>query len=244
LARDAKNNKGFYRYVNQKRKLKERIAPLLNKNGDLLSTDEEKDEVRHNFFASVFTGSLSPQPSRVNGLQHGEQRGTMHYIYVIYPTKTFSLYFSSLPEKALQFFSNGFFFWLCKRLSHFFLVCKLLVPIKQLPKNGTCNEATCLLNNIRGFLKLNIFNGIITLQYKLNYYFPNTAGCLPTLAQKTKSGYTLQTALLTAYYCLQFYFNKRNKNLKLSTTWAAEQKINSTPIRSSTTWYNLEKQDI
>ncbi|KAK4806236.1 hypothetical protein QYF61_013380 [Mycteria americana] len=45
LARDAKNNKkGFYRYINQKRKVKESVPPLMNKNGDLASTDEEKAE--------------------------------------------------------------------------------------------------------------------------------------------------------------------------------------------------------
>ncbi|KFQ62398.1 hypothetical protein N334_02973, partial [Pelecanus crispus] len=57
LARDIKNNKkGFYRYVNQKRKVKESVPPLMNKNSDLVSTDEEKAEVINNLFASVFTG--------------------------------------------------------------------------------------------------------------------------------------------------------------------------------------------
>ncbi|KAK4818026.1 hypothetical protein QYF61_004150 [Mycteria americana] len=44
LARDAKNNKkGFYRYINQKRKVKESLPPLMNKNGDLVSTDEKAE---------------------------------------------------------------------------------------------------------------------------------------------------------------------------------------------------------
>jgi len=54
LARDAKNNKkGFYRYVSQKRKVKESIPPppAMNKNGSLVSTDEEKAEVVNDFFA-------------------------------------------------------------------------------------------------------------------------------------------------------------------------------------------------
>ncbi|KFQ50610.1 hypothetical protein N334_03009, partial [Pelecanus crispus] len=75
LARDVKNNKkGFYRYVNQKRKVKESVPSLMNKNADLVPTDKEKAEVL-NFFASVFTGNLSPHPSRVDGPQDGDQGG-------------------------------------------------------------------------------------------------------------------------------------------------------------------------
>ncbi|KAK4816288.1 hypothetical protein QYF61_014586 [Mycteria americana] len=76
LARDAKNNKkGFYRYTNQKRKVKESVPPLMNKNGDLVSTDEEKAEVLNNFFALVFSGNHSPHPSQVNGQHVGDQGG-------------------------------------------------------------------------------------------------------------------------------------------------------------------------
>jgi len=42
LARDAKINKqSFYRYVNQKRNVKESVPSLMSKNGDLVLTDEE-----------------------------------------------------------------------------------------------------------------------------------------------------------------------------------------------------------
>ncbi|KFQ75511.1 hypothetical protein N337_12410, partial [Phoenicopterus ruber ruber] len=63
LARDAKNNKGFYRYVSQKRKVKESIPPLKSRTGKLVSTDEEKAEVLNNFFASVLTSNLSSNTS-------------------------------------------------------------------------------------------------------------------------------------------------------------------------------------
>ncbi|KFM11756.1 hypothetical protein AS27_15251, partial [Aptenodytes forsteri] len=70
LARDAKNNnKGFYRYVSQKRKAKETVPPLMSKTGKLVTTDEEKAEVLNNFFASVFTATSLPTPLEWDGLQ-------------------------------------------------------------------------------------------------------------------------------------------------------------------------------
>ncbi|KFR08823.1 hypothetical protein N306_10297, partial [Opisthocomus hoazin] len=76
LARDAKNNKkGFYRYVSQKKKVKESVPRLMSKTGKLVTADEEKAEVLNNFFASVFTGNLSPHPSRVDGWHEGDQEG-------------------------------------------------------------------------------------------------------------------------------------------------------------------------
>ncbi|KFZ54394.1 hypothetical protein N338_05423, partial [Podiceps cristatus] len=59
LAKDAKNNKkGFYRYISQKRMVKESVPPLMSETGKLVTADE-KAEVLNNFFASVFTGNLS-----------------------------------------------------------------------------------------------------------------------------------------------------------------------------------------
>jgi len=64
LARDARHSKqGFYRYVSQKRKVKESVPHLMSKTGRLVTMDEGKAEVFNNFFASVFTGSLSSHTS-------------------------------------------------------------------------------------------------------------------------------------------------------------------------------------
>ncbi|KAK4811145.1 LOW QUALITY PROTEIN: hypothetical protein QYF61_019776 [Mycteria americana] len=66
LARDAKNNKkGFYRYVGQKRKIKENVPPLVNKTGELVTTDMEKAEVLNNFlpqFSMVISLPTSLKP--------------------------------------------------------------------------------------------------------------------------------------------------------------------------------------
>ncbi|KFW92656.1 hypothetical protein N336_07629, partial [Phalacrocorax carbo] len=74
LARDAENNKkGFYRYINQKRKVKESIPSPMHKNGGLVSTHEEKAEVLSNFSASVLTRNLSLHPSQADGPEDGGQ---------------------------------------------------------------------------------------------------------------------------------------------------------------------------
>jgi len=65
MARDAKNNKGFHRYVIQKRKIRESVPSLMGRTGKLATTDKEKSEVLNNFFTSVFTGNLYSHTSRV-----------------------------------------------------------------------------------------------------------------------------------------------------------------------------------
>ncbi|KFV01476.1 hypothetical protein N340_10208, partial [Tauraco erythrolophus] len=60
LARDIKGNKkGFYRYVNDKKRSRENVGPLRKETGDLATQDMEKAEVLNDFFASVFTGKSS-----------------------------------------------------------------------------------------------------------------------------------------------------------------------------------------
>jgi len=70
LARDAKNSeKDFYRYISQKRKVRECIPPLMSKSGKLVTMDKMKAEALSKVFASVFTGNLSSYAPQVDGLQ-------------------------------------------------------------------------------------------------------------------------------------------------------------------------------
>ncbi|GAB0185737.1 mitochondrial enolase superfamily member 1 [Grus japonensis] len=56
LARDVKDKKkSFYRYVSDKRRMRENVGPLRNETGDLVTQDMEKAEGLNDFFASVFT---------------------------------------------------------------------------------------------------------------------------------------------------------------------------------------------
>ncbi|KAG6931740.1 hypothetical protein G0U57_001044 [Chelydra serpentina] len=62
LAGDVRSNKkGFFRYVSNKKKVKESVGPLLNEGGNLVTEDAEKASVLNAFFASVFTDKGSSQ---------------------------------------------------------------------------------------------------------------------------------------------------------------------------------------
>ncbi|GAB0186968.1 mitochondrial enolase superfamily member 1 [Grus japonensis] len=66
LARDVKdNNKSFYRYVSDKRRMRENVGPLWNETGDLVSQDMEKAELLNDFFASVFTDKCVSHSAQV-----------------------------------------------------------------------------------------------------------------------------------------------------------------------------------
>ncbi|KAJ7424018.1 rna-directed dna polymerase from mobile element jockey-like [Pitangus sulphuratus] len=65
LARDDEDNKGFYKYIGDKRKTRESVGPLLNGTGTLVTQDMEKAEVLNAAFASVFTSKTSLQEFQV-----------------------------------------------------------------------------------------------------------------------------------------------------------------------------------
>jgi len=49
------NKKCFYKYINNKKRAKESLHPLLDARGNIDNEDEEKTEVLNAFFASVLT---------------------------------------------------------------------------------------------------------------------------------------------------------------------------------------------
>ncbi|GAB0184104.1 mitochondrial enolase superfamily member 1 [Grus japonensis] len=66
LTRDVKDNKkSFYRYVSDKRRMRENVGPLQNETGDLVTQDMRKAEVLNDFFASVFTGKCLSHTAQV-----------------------------------------------------------------------------------------------------------------------------------------------------------------------------------
>ena len=55
LARDVKaNEKGFYKYINSKRKNGENMNPMLNGAGDLVTNDVENAKVFNAFFVGLY----------------------------------------------------------------------------------------------------------------------------------------------------------------------------------------------
>ncbi|NXY64185.1 PO11 protein, partial [Callaeas wilsoni] len=73
LANSVKDNKkSFYKDINGKRKGKDNLHSLLDAGGNLVTKDEEKEEVLNTFFASVFKKKTScPQDNCLPGLVGG-----------------------------------------------------------------------------------------------------------------------------------------------------------------------------
>ncbi|CAM5115567.1 unnamed protein product [Eretmochelys imbricata] len=65
------NKKGFFRYVGNKKKVKESVGPLLNEGGNLVTEDVEKANVLNTFFASVFMNKVSSQTTALGSTAWG-----------------------------------------------------------------------------------------------------------------------------------------------------------------------------
>ena len=63
-AKEVKDKKGFFQYVNSRRKTRENVGLLLSELGALVTEDIEKVELLNTFFASVFTGKAGPWESQ------------------------------------------------------------------------------------------------------------------------------------------------------------------------------------
>ena len=73
LAKDVKGNrKGFYKYINSKRKTRENMDLLLNGAAELVANEMPKAKVLSAFFASVFTSKTGLQEA-----QTPQTRGTV-----------------------------------------------------------------------------------------------------------------------------------------------------------------------
>ena len=68
------NRKILFRYIDHKRRAKERVPSLLNEKGKIASLDVEKAEILNEFFSSVSTVTQASQVSHVPELPSGDQR--------------------------------------------------------------------------------------------------------------------------------------------------------------------------
>lgn len=59
MAKDGKNNKGFYRYMSRKGKSNESVSSLINKMGRQVTTDMEEAEALSNVSSFAFSGHQS-----------------------------------------------------------------------------------------------------------------------------------------------------------------------------------------
>jgi len=63
LAEEVKDNKkGFLKYINNKRKTRENVTPLLKEEDTLVMRDAEKEEILNAFFALIFNTKTSGIP--------------------------------------------------------------------------------------------------------------------------------------------------------------------------------------
>ncbi|GAB0179532.1 hypothetical protein GRJ2_000418500 [Grus japonensis] len=100
LARDVKDNKkSFYRYVSEKKRMRENVGPLQNETGDLVTQDMEKVEVLNDFFALVFTGKCSSHTAQVTEGMKGRFRLEVRKIFF---TVRVVRHWNRLPREVVE----------------------------------------------------------------------------------------------------------------------------------------------
>ena len=72
LAKDMKDNKVFFKYVNNKRRTRDNVGLLLNEVGALVSGDVENVEILNTFFVLVFITKTAPWESQASKRECGE----------------------------------------------------------------------------------------------------------------------------------------------------------------------------
>ena len=63
-----KDSKSFFAYIGSKQKTREKIGPLVNENGDLVTDNKESADLLNKYFSSVFTNendTVIPQPKNL-----------------------------------------------------------------------------------------------------------------------------------------------------------------------------------
>ncbi|CAM5082708.1 unnamed protein product [Natator depressus] len=110
LARDVKSNKkGFFRYVSNKKKVKESVGPLLKEGGNLVTEGVEKANVLNAFFASVFMNRVSSQTVALGSTAWGggdqpsvEKEVVRDYLEKLDDTVSHSILASKLKKYGLD----------------------------------------------------------------------------------------------------------------------------------------------
>lgn len=80
LAREVKDKKkGFFKYVNSKKKTGDNVGLLLNEVGALVTEDAEKVELLNIFFALIFTTETGTQESQTLEVRESLEEGRLSF---------------------------------------------------------------------------------------------------------------------------------------------------------------------
>ncbi|KAM7160392.1 uncharacterized protein RBU57_010555 [Macrochelys suwanniensis] len=121
LARNVKSNKkGFFRYVSNKKKVKESVGPLLNEGGNLVTENVENTNVLNAFFASVSMNKVSSQTTALGSTDLGggdqlsvEKEVVQDYLEKLDKHKSMAL--NAQHPRVLNIRGVAMLVWICRR---------------------------------------------------------------------------------------------------------------------------------